>query len=108
MPNGGSINQFLHYGQEIRYGNFGPYIDGFPFPCDFDFSKVTVPISLHYSPVDTLTNPKDVNRLIPKLKSIKLVQTLNKTEFNHMDFVWGIHAVSLVYSSILQFFESYE
>ncbi|XP_031626275.1 lipase 3-like [Contarinia nasturtii] len=105
-PSGASFNQILHYGSEISYDYFGKYMRDSKVPSDFDLSKIRVPISLHYSPNDKLSNSADVEKLIPKLNnSLALTQVVNQTEFNHIDFIWGKDAAKLVYSVILSFFE---
>ncbi|XP_055308421.1 lipase 3-like [Sitodiplosis mosellana] len=106
VTSGASLNQAIHYGQEIEYGYFGPYKTGSEIPRDFNFSQITAPMSFHYSPVDTFTDTTDVDRLTSQIKSIAFVQVINETKFNHIDFMWGIHAAPLVYSRILEFFES--
>lgn len=106
-PNGASVNQLLHYSQELKYGYFGKYMHDSQIPPDFDLSQITVPISLHFSPVDRFTNPADIDRLIPLLNN-SLVFTQTVHEFNHVDFVNGIHAASLVYSEILRIFEEHQ
>lgn len=88
-------------------GYFGKYSDGVKSQHkDFDLSKITAPISIHYSSFDRLADALDVEKLIPKLKSVVFVQRINEL-FNHMDFVWGKHTASLVYSKILQIFQTY-
>ncbi|XP_055310951.1 lipase 3-like, partial [Sitodiplosis mosellana] len=106
FTSGASLNQVFHYNQEIEYGYFGPYKTGSDIPRDFNFSQITAPMSFHYSPVDTFTDTTDEDRLTSQIKSIAFVQVINETKFNHIDFVWGIHAAPLVYSRILEFFES--
>lgn len=104
-PSGSSINQIFHFGLEIRYGYFGKYMEGSEVPSDFDLSRITTPISLHFSSADKMVNPLDVQRLIPKLKnSLAFVQNIREKEINHIDFIWGIDAASLIYSQILRFF----
>lgn len=71
-------------------------------PNDFDFSRIKVPISLHYSSTDTFTNPKDVNRLISKLNhTLTLVQIVDSPHFSHADFIWGTHAAPIIYEKII-------
>lgn len=81
---------------------------GLEIPPDFPLHRITAPISLHYSPVDSFTNPKDIERLIPQLNGTKYlyVQTVDEIKFNHVDWIWGIRANELVYSVILDFFEN--
>lgn len=106
VTSGASLNQAIHYSQEVEYGYFGPYKTGPEIPRDFNFSQITVPLSIHYSPVDTFTNTVDVDRLTSQISSIKLVQVIDESEFNHVDFMWGVNAASLVYSNITKFFDS--
>lgn len=106
-PSGASINQVMHYAQEIRFGFFGRYMVGNEIPADFDLSRITSPISLHFSPIDSFTSAIDVDKLTQKLKnSVVLVQQVN--EFNHVDFITGINAATIVYPEILKFFNNYE
>lgn len=103
-PSGSSVESFLHFAQEINLGFFGKYMTGLQIPPDYKLSLITTPLSVHYSPVDKLTNPKDVARLIPQLKSLEYLQIMNKSAYAHVDFYQGIHAAEEVYSKILEFF----
>lgn len=87
-------------------GYFGKYSVGSRLTRqkDFDVAKITAPISIHYAAFDRLADALDVEKLIPKLKSVVYVQRINEL-FNHMDFVWGKNAASLVYSKIIQVFQ---
>lgn len=109
VPSGASTDQFLHFGQEIDHAYFGRRQKGLSVPPDFQLHQISAPMSLHYSPVDTFTNPKDVNRLISKLNGSRdlYIQTVDQKPFNHLDFVWGIHANDLVYSEVLKFFKKH-
>ncbi|XP_055322513.1 lipase 3-like [Sitodiplosis mosellana] len=107
VPSGASTMQIIHFGQLVNYGFFGKYMDSSDIPADFDLSRINVPISLHYSPIDKFTNPTDVNRLITKLDhTVQFVQRVDT--HGHMDFVWGKYAVTVVYSKILEFFAKYQ
>ena len=82
-------------------------MDGSEIPKDFDLSRINVPTSFHYSPIDKFTNPTDVNRLIQKLNhTIAFIQTVDT--HNHLDFVWGKYTTTIVYSKILEFFAKYQ
>lgn len=109
FPSGSSIKSLLHYAQQINFGFYGKYKEGLGIPSDFPVFKITAPISLHYSPVDKFTNPKDVNRLISKLSndSLAFVQVLNQRIYNHIDLVTGIHAASDIYKTIQDFFSNH-
>lgn len=108
-PSGSSINQLFHYGSEIRYGYFGKYMKGTKIPPDFELSKITAPLSIHFSPADKLVSILDVQRLIPKLNnSLAYIQNVNEIEFNHIDFIFGIDSASLIYSKIIRFFGEFQ
>lgn len=59
-------------------------------PSDFDFSQITAPLSIHYATTDPFGDPIDVERLLPKLKSVVFVQRINLRIFSHIDFIWGM------------------
>lgn len=107
---GGSARQFVHYFDQKDYDYFGLQKTGTTVPSDFPLHQITVPISVHYSATDHLTDPTDVERLIPKLCGSRdlFVQKLNTSAFNHIDFVWGIHAAEVVYTKILNFFAKHQ
>lgn len=62
LPSGSSLKQVLHFGQEINSCFFGKYMTDSKIPSNYDLSQITVPVSLHYSPVDKFTNPKGTMR----------------------------------------------
>lgn len=113
-PSGTSTKQLMQYGQSVRYGNFGKYIendsitDDSKITPDFELWRITAPIQVLHSSTDRFATPKDVNLLLDKLNnSLKSVHFINEPEFNHADFLWGIDAAELVYSKVLDFFELY-
>lgn len=107
LPGGASAKQVMHFAQEVKQGFFGYYRDGKHPPRNFDLSRITVPLTLHFSPCDSFTNPKDVKRLISELKSLVYVQEVNERHFGHFDFLWGINAAKNIYSKILTFLKMY-
>ena len=55
---------------------------------------------------DWLSNPIDVARLLPMLNSTgKLFYHKNIDYYNHLDFIWGIDAATVVYSDIIDLAE---
>lgn len=108
VPSGAATMQLLQFSQEVNYGFFGKYMEGSNISGDFNLSRINIPISLHYSPIDKFTNPKDFSRLISKLEhTVDFVQTIESPQFNHIDFIWGKTAASIIYSKILEFFAKY-
>lgn len=109
-PSGISSNQLLHYGQELKHGFFGKRIKrSNEIPSNFPLHQITVPILIHYSTIDTVADAKDVKQLISELTGTKElhVQTIDNGEFDHIDFVWGIHAAEIVYPEIINFFAKF-
>lgn len=104
---GASANQFSHYLQEYEFEYFGKYKREWEAPNDFDLSQIEIPISIHYSIVDTLASAADVEKLIPKLQqNIVYVQEINE-KLDHVDFAWGIKSASLIYSEIIKVFQRF-
>lgn len=102
LPAGCSVNQLIHFGQELQYKYFGPMMQNIldkP-PRDFPLHKISAPISIHYSPTDPHTNTLDIDKLKSKLQNVIDVQEINDVIFDHVDFIWGIHSHEIVYSRI--------
>lgn len=90
------------------HGFFGRQMNGTTnetvIPSDFPLHQITVPISLHYSTIDKISNPKDVKKLISKLNGTTNLHVQENNRLNHIDFMWGKHAAEIVYSDIIKFF----
>lgn len=71
-------------------------------PDDFPIEKITAPVLIHYSPTDPHTSPYVINKLVSMLPNVIDKQEINDVVFNHVDFIWGIHAHEIVYSRILR------
>lgn len=79
-------------------------------PNNFPLYRITAPISIHYSTVDSFTNPRDMYQLIWMLNGTKDldVHIIDSGQFNHADFVWGLQAGAIVYKDIVKFFAKYQ
>ena len=64
-----------------------------------------MPIAIFSGSHDTLSNPTDVELLIPKLKN--LVYNKKLEEFNHIDFVIGLNAYMLLYPDVVKLAKQY-
>lgn len=95
---------------EIKHGYFGKFMtDDMNIPENFKLWQIKTPLFLHYSPVDRLVSPKDVNQLIPLLNNTQVyVQNIDEKDFNHIDFLWGVDAASIIYTKILKFFSMHD
>lgn len=105
-PAGASTMQMIHYGQGVRSARFRQYDHGYISnlfeygtrrPPNYDLSRITCPVALHYSDNDWLAEPIDVLELNSGLGNSLGMFLVPQPEFNHLDFVWGINARTLVY-----------
>ncbi|XP_047122127.1 lipase 3-like [Schistocerca piceifrons] len=115
-PAGAGSRQFIHYGQEIKSGHFRQYDHGMFgnlekygsfWPPDYDLSKITAKVALFYSNNDWLAAVKDVDRLYDKLPNCIGRFLVSLDSFNHLDYVWAIHAKELVYDKVISLMNRY-
>lgn len=115
VPAGASTRTLIHYAQEIRndgrfqqfdYGpdeNFEKY--GSPTPPEYPVHKITLPIALLSAENDWLSGDVDVTNLYVQLPNPIEHYIVPLKEFNHIDFLWGIDAPTLVYDKLLHLLE---
>ncbi|XP_069680507.1 lipase 3-like [Periplaneta americana] len=115
-PAGSSTMEFIHYGQEVTSGHFREYdygalknmvVYGQVTPPDYDLSKVTAPVFLHYSDNDWLAAVEDVDRLSKELGNLAGMVKVPDEDFNHMDYLWAVDAPTLVYNTVMEELKSY-
>lgn len=109
-PAGASLRQFVHYGQSLSGKVFRRYNHGWlrnralygsRNPPNYDLSKITTPVFLHYSLNDPLAEVPDVDRLFSELGRPVGKFLVSDREFTHMDFIWGIDAKTLIYQRVI-------
>lgn len=115
MPAGASVKTLTHYGQLIRSKTFQRYDYGMVRnmwhygslrPPAYNLGNVRVPVSLHYSDNDWVASPTDVLSLYDTLPNRMGHFRVKLAEFNHVDFLWGVDAPSLVYETVTEILES--
>ncbi|KAH7708702.1 Protein LIPL-1 [Aphelenchoides avenae] len=117
MPAGTSTQNVLHWAQMAKSGKVQKYdywskkenIEhyGQSTPPIYDFGKDNVPIYLYWSDTDWIADKKDVqNYLLKVIKPEYLKQSVELTDFNHMDFVWGLRAAREIYAPIQQIIDA--
>lgn len=117
-PAGSSVRQLAHYGQGISGNRFRRYDHGSWLanrraygsrtPPNYDLSKVTTPVFLHFSDSDPLADVRDVDRLFAELgRPVGKFRIAMRT-FSHTDFMWGIDAKELVYDRVINLINSME
>ncbi|KAL3266871.1 hypothetical protein HHI36_011023 [Cryptolaemus montrouzieri] len=110
-PAGSAAKQFFHYAQLIDSGRFRQYDYGLANtlhygpthalgPPSYDLKKVKAPVYLYYSRNDWLSNEKDVTKLCKELGNCRSQVLVAEHRFNHMDYLWGIHAKQMVYTVV--------
>ncbi|KAI6646566.1 Gastric triacylglycerol lipase-like [Oopsacas minuta] len=112
-PAGTSVQNMLHWGQAALRNNVTHFDYGkkenmkkynLPYPPAYDPFNIQIPIALYHGEYDWLVQPKDYQQL-SKLPNIVYQKELET--FEHLDFIWSIHAAKLVYSDIIELFEKY-
>lgn len=109
-PAGSAIRQMVHYLQEKQSGRFCEYDYGFvenmikygtAVPPSYKLTEVRAPVSLYYSHNDLLASVDDVERLRGKLPNVKENYLVANPQWNHIDFLWGTSAKTVVYDRII-------
>ena len=68
----------------------------------YNVTDMKVSMALFTGGRDLLANPIDVARLLPMLNSTrKLFYHKNIEHYDHLDFIWGMDAATVVYSDII-------
>ncbi|XP_063239529.1 lipase 3-like isoform X1 [Bacillus rossius redtenbacheri] len=109
-PAGSSTFQLIHYSQGMWSGKFRRYSYGTVKNLltygslnapDYDLSKITAPVYLHWSSNDWMAAVKDVKELESKLPNVKESRQVPDPKFNHLDFMWAIDVKPLLFDAIL-------
>lgn len=110
-PAGTSTRTLVHYGQEIHAkGNFqmfdfGPEENmkkyGSKTPPAYPLDKITLPIGLMSAANDWLSGLSDAKKLYKQLQNPIELYEVPMSEFNHLDFLWGIDAPTLVFEKLM-------
>ncbi|KAF5287942.1 hypothetical protein FQA39_LY15612 [Lamprigera yunnana] len=116
-PSSASLGLLIHYAQNINSGNFEQYDYG-PIknmmiykdikPARYNLNQITTPVYIFYSKGDWLINPKDVNRLCRELVNCVLMYQVKDDYFGHLDFLFAIDVVELVYKHVFEPFKLYK
>jgi lysosomal acid lipase/cholesteryl ester hydrolase len=116
-PAGTSTKTMVHYAQEISNGKFQKYDYGKErnmkkygqdYPPIYNVTGIKTPIALFYTTNDWLAGPSDVSLLFDDLhKSAIGMFKIANDQFNHVDFMWGIDAPTLVNGPAMKIMERY-
>ncbi|TRY73442.1 hypothetical protein TCAL_06993 [Tigriopus californicus] len=109
-PAGASTFTVIHYAQEVNSGGFNAYdfgkednqeIYGSDHPPPYSLADVTVPVSLYWGQNDWLAQPADILTLLTRLPNVYDNYEVPYPNWNHLDFLWGIDANTLVYPQVI-------
>ncbi|XP_011148565.1 lipase 3 isoform X1 [Harpegnathos saltator] len=111
FPAGASTKQMFHFAQLITSKSFQKYdhgakqnkmLYGSIRPPEYNLSKIKTPVTIFYSDNDFLTHATDVQKLAKKLPNIRQVKKIQYDKFNHIDYLWGRDAKTLLYINIVK------
>lgn len=111
MPSGASINQIVHYLQNMMSHSFQKYdygeaknreVYGSRKPPKYAVEKITAPIALFFSDNDWLCDVEDIKILKRKLPNVIDFYQVPFKKFNHADYLWAMDSKRLVYGRILE------
>lgn len=116
-PAGASTKTIFHFGQEIKddgafqmfdYGtarNIFKY--GQKKPPQYPIQNITLPIAYFVSDNDWLASIKDAEMSYNKLINPIEFYLIPFKGFNHLDFIWGTDAKTLVYDKLISIMKNY-
>ncbi|KAA0187244.1 hypothetical protein HAZT_HAZT009873 [Hyalella azteca] len=115
-PSGASLHTLLHYAQLVLSGDFrmfdyGTHANnqahyGQRTPPKYEPKKLKLPIALFSGAGDYLAAPKDVARLRKELPNVVFEKKIQDPPYNHLDFLWGKNAPTLVYKDVPELIEA--
>lgn len=76
-------------------------------PPKYCLERVKVPVAVYYSENDYLTHPTDVQRLVEKFPNVVVKHKIEYSKFNHIDYLWGRDAKTLLYNHLIDFIQKY-
>jgi len=104
-PGGTSTRTIIHMGQMVKNGKFQAYDYGSKKenqahyhqdkPIEYDITEMETPVAIFSGGNDWLADPRDVQTLLPKLKTV--FNNVYLPDFNDFDFIWGLRAAPEVY-----------
>ncbi|KAM3717721.1 Lipase lipl-1 [Dirofilaria immitis] len=113
LPAGTSMSNVLHWAQMVNshktqmydYGSEKKNIKHYNMstPPIYNLSLTNVPVYLYWSEKDWLADKRDIqDGLIAKISRKYLIENNELNDFNHFDFIWGIHAADQIYKPIIK------
>ncbi|KAM7543254.1 hypothetical protein Aperf_G00000001045 [Anoplocephala perfoliata] len=122
IPDDTSIQNVVHYCQAIlddqfkafdfgsASANLEKYNSTSPPTYGLVASANNLPTRIYWGGMDLLATPGNVGRILREITadpSVDDVTDVYLEDYNHLGFIWGVNAPSLVYADIINFFESH-
>ncbi|KAF2888027.1 hypothetical protein ILUMI_18146, partial [Ignelater luminosus] len=89
-----------NYGEEENLRKYGQKN-----PPEYNLTKITAPVALYYGVNDLLCAQEDVDKTAFMMQNVVVNKRI--PGFNHVDILWGIDVVDLVFNDILKLMEQY-
>lgn len=115
-PSNIAIKQLTHYFQLIRKGKFCQFdygteknlqIYGTPEPPDYKLDLITTPVALYLGKNDHFSVPDDAEALKDILQNVTLFKLVPNDGWNHLNFVFALDVVKLLYNDMIDFMSKY-
>lgn len=115
-PAGASVNQVVHYGQEINSGQFRQFDYGLvknilkyfsPTPPNYPVHKIIAPVMFYYGENDWLAAVSDVQKMADQVPGLIENYKVPLPKFNHLDFLWATDVRTLLYDKLLYVLSNY-
>jgi len=115
-PAGTSTNTIIHYAQGIQSGKFA-HFDlgkngnikkyGQETPPEFSIEAMHVPIASYWSQDDWMAQPPDLFRYMSKLQNNFATYEVPFKPWDHLDYLWGMDAKTILYPEVLKNMERF-
>ena len=114
-PDGTSVKNMIHFAQGVRANVFQAYDYGSPqknqlhynqtTPPEYNIGAISIPTAIFWSGKDWLADPVDVAYIFDNIQH--LVYQKYIPDYNHLDFVWGLSAKTIIYDDLLKVMQQY-
>ena len=117
VPAGASIQTLMHYSQSISTSAWQGYDYGSDQmnlkkwnstkPPTYKYDVITAPVALFWGENDWLVVPGDEKALAEKLPNLVVNQRVDDDDYTHLDFLWGVHNLEMVYGPTFELMRKY-
>ncbi|KAG5861832.1 hypothetical protein JTB14_010332 [Gonioctena quinquepunctata] len=115
-PAASSVNQWIHYAQNIKRGKFVKFDYGqkenlqrygVKEPPPYTLSRATFPVALFTGANDLYATKEGIEDLVKDLPNIVEIYEVPNKEWTHIDMIWGRDVDTLLNGKILQVMKEY-